>query len=141
MTNFHRHPAKLAHSPKVSEATIQAAVVRHLQARAMPDVVWFAVPNGGSRHRVEAARLVGQGVVPGVPDIVLIREGHAYGLELKAAAGVVSPAQKAMHERWQRAGGSVAVAKGLDAALEQLEAWELIRPAQVPVWAKSESRV
>lgn len=46
----------------------------------------FHVPNGGSRNRIEAARMKGQGVKPGVPDIVLpAPRGRYHGLfiELK----------------------------------------------------------
>jgi hypothetical protein len=111
------------------EAAIQCAVVKHLQSRAVAGVVWFHVPNGGSRNRIEAAKLVGAGVVSGVPDLVLIANGRAYGLELKAVGGRVSPAQQEMHRRWERAGGVVAVAVGLDAALSTLEAWGLLRMA------------
>jgi len=47
----------------------------------------FHVPNGGKRSPIEAAILKGLGVTAGVPDIIAIRAGHAYGLELKADGG------------------------------------------------------
>lgn len=121
---------KLKTGPR--ESVIQAAVVRLLTFTAHADVVWFHVPNGGGRHKVEAARLVGQGVRPGVPDIVLIRRGQAFGLELKAVGGRLSPAQKQMHERWVAAGGYVATVYGIDEAIAQLEAWSLVRKRTTP---------
>lgn len=56
------------------------------------------VPNGGSRHRVEAARFREAGVKAGVPDIFLdcARGGyHGLRIELKAPGGKVSPSQVA----------------------------------------------
>ena len=50
----------------------------------------FHVPNGGSRHQIEAARLKAQGVKPGVPDIFLpVPRGGYHGLfiELKRQKG------------------------------------------------------
>lgn len=58
----------------------------------------FHVPNGGSRNRIEAARLKGQGVKPGVPDICLpVPRGRYHGLyiELKRQrGGKISSLQK-----------------------------------------------
>ncbi len=46
--------------------------LRRLQVRSGGQVRFFAVPNGGSRQRGERARLAAQGVVPGVPDLILV---------------------------------------------------------------------
>ena len=41
----------------------------------------FAIPNGGSRDRREAARMTAQGVKPGVPDLFIPRAaGKFHGL-------------------------------------------------------------
>jgi hypothetical protein len=50
----------------------------------------FHIPNGGSRNRIEAARLKAQGVCPGVPDLCLpVARGAYHGLfiELKRQKG------------------------------------------------------
>lgn len=56
------------------------------------------IPNGGSRHKIEAARLKAQGVKPGVPDICLpVPRGGYHGLyiELKRQhRGKISNEQK-----------------------------------------------
>ena len=112
---------------KREEDQVQRAVVQHLQYRARRGVCFFAVPNGGARSKTEAAIMKGLGVRAGVPDVVLIADGRAYGLELKRLkGGKVSPAQIAMRAEWEAAGALYAVAAGLDAALGQLEAWGLI---------------
>lgn len=50
----------------------------------------YHVPNGGSRNRIEAARLQAQGVKAGVPDLCLpVARGKYHGLyiELKRTRG------------------------------------------------------
>jgi hypothetical protein len=55
------------------------------------------IPNGGSRDKVEAANLKRQGVVPGVPDLLLcLPGGRTCWFELKSATGTVSPNQRAI---------------------------------------------
>lgn len=114
-------------APRMSESAIQMAVMQHLRLRALPGVVAWHVPNGGSRTAAEAGRFKAEGVVPGIPDINILWAGHFYGLELKADKGRLSPAQRDMHEKLQSAGATVAVAYGLDAAIAQLEAWGVLR--------------
>jgi hypothetical protein len=103
------------------EAQLQSCVMRHYRLRGAPDAVLFAVPNGGFRHRIEAARLKAQGVTAGIPDLIGIRDGRVYGFELKAEGGRLSPAQRDMAERLRRSGAIVTTCHGLDAALHALE--------------------
>jgi hypothetical protein len=116
---------KVHHSE--SEAAIQRAVFQHLAVRRVDGLFAFHPPNGGWRSRVEAAILKGLGVCPGVPDVIAIKHGRAYGLELKSPAGRLSPAQREVLATMRVAGATVSVAYGLDAALAQLEAWQLLR--------------
>jgi hypothetical protein len=109
------------------EAEIQRALIGHLAVRAVDHLYAFAVEAGGYRRPVEAAVLKGLGVVAGVPDLIVIHEGHTYALELKADGGRLSEVQKAAHVALRRAGATVAVAYGLDAAIKQLEDWHLLR--------------
>jgi len=113
--------------PRVRESTIQQTVVRHLKLRGIAGLVWFHPANGGARSKAEAGRFRAEGVVAGVPDLVLLAAGRAYFLELKADKGRLSPAQSDMQKRIAVAGGLVATAYGLDAALAQLATWGLIR--------------
>lgn len=114
-------------APEPSESQIQRALIGHLERRALPGVAWFHVPNGGSRTAAEAARFRAEGVVAGVPDLVIVAEGKALFLELKTRKGRVSAAQAEMHARLAAAGAPVAVCHGLDQALATLERWGVLR--------------
>jgi hypothetical protein len=111
----------------MTEAAIQRAIFTHLRTRAAPGVFAFHVPNGGYRLRVEAARLKGLGVRPGVPDVVAIHRGQVYAIELKRDGGRVTDAQIQAIEDIRAAGGHAQVCYGLDCALAVLEHWGLLR--------------
>lgn len=111
-----------------AEQQLQRAVVAHLEWRARRNVWWTHVPLGGLRSKVEAAVLRGLGTTRGTPDLLIVAEGRAFFLELKAPRGRVSPAQHECHAQLRAAGAEVAVAFNIDEALEQLEAWNLLRP-------------
>jgi len=111
----------------LNEELIHKAVIQHLLLRAEPGTFWFHPANGGKRSMREAKSFKAMGVVAGVPDLILIKDGHVYGLELKAAKGRLSPAQRATQEAMHDAGVLIWVAKGLDEALYALEFWGLLR--------------
>ena len=84
-----------------TEAEEQAALFEWAEVakRDHPELaLMYHVPNGGSRNKIEAARLKAQGVKPGVPDICLpVPRGKYHGLyiELKRRkGGKISNAQK-----------------------------------------------
>ena len=94
----------------------------------------FHPANGGWRTRVEAAIFKGMGVRAGVPDIIAIKNGQCYALELKAPDGRLTPVQRDAHAALVAAGATVAVAYGLDDALARLEAWGLLRGSCQARW-------
>jgi hypothetical protein len=109
------------------EDQIQRAVFEHLRVRGAPDVFAFHVPNGGWRSRIEAAILEGLGVRAGVPDVIVVKNGRTYALELKTPGGRLTEAQYAAHAALRTAGAAVATSFSLDDALAQLERWGLLR--------------
>jgi hypothetical protein len=112
---------------KRPEDVIQRAVLEHLRLRAPRTAYWFHVANGGGRSPIEAAILKGLGVRAGVPDLLIIYGGKTYGLELKADGNKSTKLQIEAQDAMRVAGAEVAVAIGLDAALQQLEQWQLLR--------------
>lgn len=105
-----------------SEDTIQAQVIRwaNLQAGVYPELSrLFHVPNGGQRHAVVAAKLKGQGVKAGVPDLFLPvpRYGrHGLWIEMKTATGALSKAQKDWRAFLDAVGYRVEVCRSFDEA-------------------------
>lgn len=59
-----------------------------------PNFIFFAIPNGGSRNKLEAANLKMAGLLPGVPDLFLFGNGHHQFVELKKHKGTLSAQQK-----------------------------------------------
>lgn len=113
-----------------AEYRLQVAVVEHLKLRAMPDVVWYAVPNGEHRSKATGAKLKKMGVRPGVADLMLILppEGHSAALELKVNDNRASVAQGDFAADCRNAGATYAIAWDIDQALAILEAWGAIHP-------------
>lgn len=84
----------------------------------------YHIPNGGSRQRIEAAKLKGLGVKSGVPDICLpVPRGGQHGLyiELKRRkSGRVSPEQLQWLEALAAQGYTAAVCCGCDQAIAMI---------------------
>ena len=113
--------------PEPSETQIQQSFIQYLDLCAHRDLVYWAVPNGGKRSKVEAARLKAEGVRAGVPDVHFIFRGVFHVLEIKTNKGRVSPEQKLMMECMKAAGTVVAVAHGTDSCMSQVKAWGMVR--------------
>lgn len=87
----------------------------------------YHCPNGGSRNKIEAARLKQQGVKAGVPDIFLpvARNGwHGLYIEMKRKAGsMVSMEQKLWIDKLRIQHYRVEVCRGFNAAANVIEAY------------------
>ena len=110
-----------------SEQVLQRAVCQHLHQRGASGLLWFHVPNGGRRSPVEAAIFKGLGVRAGVSDLILLRDGRAFALELKTECGRPTTSQMQFVSEFRAAGGEASIASGLDQALHTLETWGLLR--------------
>jgi hypothetical protein len=110
------------------EQAVQAAIFQHLPCRGAPGIFAFHPANGGWRSPIEAAILQGLGVRAGVPDVIAVKDGRRYALEIKLAAGAV-----------------VVTSYGLHDAVAQLERWGLLRgQASLPpkrVWEQRRQRL
>lgn len=94
--------AATAKSRRDGEHRIQCACVRWFNLK-YPTLRGrlFAVPNGGRRDRATGARLKGEGVVPGVADLILLKCNRDYGallIEMKTGSGRQSQSQKTWQE-------------------------------------------
>jgi hypothetical protein len=112
------------------EQDLQIAVMDHVRARKAPRTVVFHVPNAGKRSHYVGKKMKEAGLVSGIPDLICIREGQSYGLELKAGKGKKyepTADQIAAMESMELAGAQTAVAHSLDEALVTLEFWGILR--------------
>jgi len=85
----------------------------------------IAIPNGGSRHLLEAINLKRQGVKAGVPDIFIYipnKQYHGLFIEMKRKRNfIVSEHQKETIERLVSIGYCARIAKGFEQAKEIIE--------------------
>jgi hypothetical protein len=109
------------------EEQIHKAVIQHLAARSEPGVFWWHTPNGGKRHIAEAVKFKALGVISGVPDLLILKGGKLYALELKAPGGRLSPSQRLVGARMEECGAEISVAHSVDEALVTLEYWGILR--------------
>jgi hypothetical protein len=68
---------------KRAEQSLQMTLADHLRARAAASTYWFHPANGGARTAIEGAILKACGVRAGTPDLILIKDGKTFGLELQ----------------------------------------------------------
>lgn len=64
--------------------------------------LFFHVPNGGKRSKIEAMQLKASGVIAGIPDMLLIWNGILYAFELKTEIGKLSASQIELHKVWTK---------------------------------------
>ena len=88
----------------------------------------FCVPNGfwvrgASRFNLQMAMVYykDEGLLTGVPDLVLMYNNTAYGIELKTNVGEVSEKQTKVHEAWEKQGINTYIVRSFDEFKELIE--------------------
>lgn len=121
------------------EQKLQIAVVNYIRM-AFPDVLCFAVPNGGKRSVIEAAMLKKMGVLAGVSDLLLFWNGGYAAIELKRPDknASMSPSQIEFAETWRKLGGRFALCNSLDGVEAALKSWGLVTKYRTPTMERSE---
>ena len=117
-------PKRTEHAEAVTlMKALRMAEGRHPELRLL-----FAIPNGGDRHPIVAAKMKAEGVKPGVPDYAIpVARGPHHGLfiELKSQTGAASREQKLWIAALRAQGYRAEVCKGWESAyntiLEYLE--------------------
>jgi hypothetical protein len=109
---------------KREEQAFHQQVARYINA-AYPGLLWFHSPNSsGNRGARLGGILKSMGVLAGVPDIsIVLPNGTAAFIELKAGKGSLSPAQKEFRERAQSHGAFWAQARSIQEIEDQLQKW------------------
>jgi hypothetical protein len=89
--------------------------------KTWPNVLIFAIPNGGGRSMAQGASLKAEGVTAGIPDL-FCPEWLLWVEMKKVSGGIVSPAQKGMISYLESIGQRVIIGHGFEDAKAQIEA-------------------
>ena len=93
--------------------------------RYRPELRWmFAIPNGGQRNKIIAARLKQEGVKKGVPDLMLplpTDKFHGLFIEMKFGKGRMTPEQQEFFEYATQQGYCCKVAYSAEEAIEIID--------------------
>lgn len=100
---------------KVKSEHMEQAIFVQWFRRSYPDVLIFAIPNGGHRSPSTALKLKVEGVVPGIPDL-FVPEWQLWIEMKKEKGGVVSKEQQSVINYLERVNYCVIVGKGADDA-------------------------
>ena len=111
--------------PRQIEARIQTACVNWYRL-SYPKFLIFAVPNGGSRNKIEAANLKREGALAGVADLILLAEGKVLFVEMKTMKGRQTERQKLFQHNVERLGFQYVVCRSFDEFRSEVTKW-LIR--------------
>lgn len=109
-----------------TERQVQRAVLQMVKL-AFPKVICFHVPNGVFLAGSEADRkrqmgiLLGDGLLPGMSDLIAIWKGGVAFLEVKKPGGKLSDVQAEMHTRLALLGYECAVVHSPSAAFDHLK--------------------
>ena len=86
------------------ESVLQTACVKWFRLQ-YPDLIIYAVPNGGSRNVREAQRLKAEGVLAGVADlVVLLPQGKSLYIEMKVKGNRRTDNQKDFQQKAEALG-------------------------------------
>lgn len=124
----------LKNSRDNGEQQLQIALFNWLE-HACPNLLAWAVPNGGKRDIIEAALLKKQGVKAGVSDVHILHDFKLHWMELKnpSGRGVLSDTQKGFGEAVVRQGGKFGVAKSGDEIMALFDEWGILYRFKFPI--------
>jgi hypothetical protein len=98
------------------EDRLQIAASNYLKLQ-YPGCLWFHPPNGGSRNKIEGAKLKRMGVKPGISDILILEPRKEYSglaIELKSAKGRATTEQKEFLKLLEERNWRTAIINNLD---------------------------
>lgn len=94
----------------------------------LPEKLLFAVPNGGSRHKIEAVNMKRQGVTPGVADVILLIPKKGYAslcIEFKTLSGRQSDEQKEFQRQAELCKSKYVIARSVIQAIKEMQQYLL----------------
>lgn len=121
-----KNGAKKKRKINSEEADIQSDFFKQVELffPQIPDKLLFAVPNGGSRNKLEAINLKRQGVKAGISDtILLIPKGGFASLcmEFKTKTGKQSEEQKEFQRQAEMCGSKYVIVRSVKDAIDEMK--------------------
>lgn len=112
----------------VSEHSIQVSLVKTLEYKLRPELVRYAIPNGGLRNMRVAQQMKAEGLLPGMPDLgFALENGQSAWLEMKNGKGSLSDYQWGIRRKLEALGHQWALARSVEEALEHLHRWGALK--------------
>ena len=105
--------------PTIPSEHVEQSLFVQWFRRSYPNVLIFAIPNGGARSKATAGKLKVEGVVPGIPDL-FVPEWKLWIEMKRTKGGAVSDEQFGMIDYLQSVGYHVIVGKGAEHAKAQI---------------------
>ena len=112
----------------IQETKLQEWAFACLRLLGRDDCMAFHPPNEGARSKATGAALLRQGMLPGIPDIVVLRRGGRVALmELKVGKRRLTEEQRKI-KMWCIANGVPhAVCRTPEQIFAQFQKWEMLR--------------
>ncbi|MEM1346156.1 MAG: VRR-NUC domain-containing protein [Pseudomonadota bacterium] len=108
----------------ITEDVVHRSILSHLgQTLTGATFGPWHTPNGGQRPGIVGPKMRGLGVMPGIPDLLLLHDGGTFGLEIKRPGKNATPQQAALHEQMRAAGALIEVVRSIEEAQAALTKW------------------
>jgi hypothetical protein len=124
-------------APRVPEHPLQKQICDVLRIEiappgkvSPPGVVWWSVDHANYAGHVPGIRTA-RGIVAGIPDVFVLFRGMTHFVEIKAADGALSDAQKSVVAAVIAAQGRVGIVRDAAEMLDCLDQWEIPRARRV----------
>ena len=114
---------KRKRKPRHIEESIQVACVKWFRLQ-YPNLVIFAVPNGGSRNLYEAKNMKESGTLAGVADLVIVGNGgRVLFIEMKAGKNKQEDSQVLFQNKVEKLGHKYIICRSKEQFMKEVDLW------------------
>lgn len=114
---------KRKRKPRHIEESIQVACVKWFRLQ-YPNLVIFAVPNGGSRNLYEAKNMKESGTLAGVADLVIVGDGgRVLFVEMKAGKNKQEDSQVLFQNKVEKLGHKYIICRSREQFMKEVDLW------------------
>ena len=114
---------KRKRKPRHIEESMQVACVKWFRLQ-YPNLVIFAVPNGGSRNLYEAKNMKESGTLAGVADLVIVGNGgRVLFIEMKAGKNKQEDSQVLFQNKVEKLGHKYIICRSKEQFMKEVDLW------------------